>query len=305
MERRIGDEGLGDFARWQIETARHDPRLERGRGSMIADFREAMEEAERTRGLGVLGVHELAKTLERKERELGVSRADPDLSPDVSGTLQAYWERAESASIEIANGFPHFNAQALISMNSALDAMVEELVPSARDAWIEMVVNEAFAASDKENPEAAKAMTPELRERVTEVFRSQALDRFPDLIALAGKGSQRYERRLAQIDLAAPPDRPIPADLDQALAELGALRDVLEHRAGRVDAKALKAAPSLPYEEGQLVRISREQYRTYSAAVSCYGNEIPFRMIRSWPEVDDERDGPNLAGWRGYYRLGA
>jgi hypothetical protein len=46
---------------------------------MVADFWDAMEEAERTRMLGVLGLHELTKTLEREEREQGITRDDADL----------------------------------------------------------------------------------------------------------------------------------------------------------------------------------------------------------------------------------
>jgi hypothetical protein len=176
---------------------------------MVADFWDAIEEAERARSLALMGVHELAKTLERQEKELGVSREDADLPDDVFRTLQALWERAESASIEITNGFSHFNAQALLSMNSALDSLVEELVPATRDAWVRTIVNEAFRDADEKSPDAAGAMTPELRERLMDVFRSQALDRFPELVALSGKGIQRYERRLAQIGLAALPDRPI------------------------------------------------------------------------------------------------
>lgn len=63
----------------------------------------------------------------------------------------------------------------------------------------------------------------------------------------------------------APEDRPIPDDLEIALTELGAVRNVLVHRAGRIDAQAL----------------------------------------RSWPEVSDDRDGPNLARWRDYVRVTA
>lgn len=265
---------------------------------MVADFWDAIEEAERARSLALMGVHELAKTLERQEKELGVSREDADLPDDVFRTLQALWERAESASIEITNGFSHFNAQALLSMNSALDSLVEELVPATRDAWVRTIVNEAFRDADEKSPDAAGAMTPELRERLMDVFRSQALDQFPELVALSGKGIQRYERRLAQIGLAAPPDRPIPADLDQALAELGALRDVLEHRAGRVDSRALRAAPSLPYHDGQLVRIRREQYRHIPPRGRAFGRRSvcaacpwKFNRIQMCDVATASRDG--------------
>lgn len=54
-------------------------------------------------------------------------------------------------------------------------------------------------------------------------------------IPLKSSGAKRYEKGLRRVGLGAPEGRPIPADLDQALCEVGALRDVWVHRAGRVD----------------------------------------------------------------------
>jgi hypothetical protein len=103
----------------------------------------------------------------------------------------------------------------------------------------------------------------------------------------------------------APADRPIPEDLNAALSELGALRDVLVHRAGRVDEAALEQAPTLRYRAGEFARISRAEYRQYSAAIRCYALEISFRGMRGWPEVTGECNGPDLARWRDYVRVNA
>lgn len=301
----IGEDQLGAFARSQIEAARRDPRLGRMRGAMVADFWDGMEEAERVRMLGVLGLHELASSLEREEQRLGVSRGDGDLQAEAARRLQAAWERAELARVEVSNGYPHLNAQALLSMNSALDALVEEFVPSMRAIRVQWLTDQIFERAEEREPEAARKLTPETRERLVEAAQSVLADQvLPKLKGLRGSGTERYEILLAQEGLAAPSDRPIPDDLDEALTELGALRDVLVHRAGRVDAKSLQQAPSLRYEDGALVRISAEDYRKYSAAVRCYAAEIIFRSIRSWPEASDENDGPDLIGWRGYYRIG-
>jgi hypothetical protein len=101
-------------------------------------------------------------------------------------------------------------------------------------------------------------------------------------------------------------DRPIPADLDKTLTELGAIRDVLIHRASRIDTKALEQAPSLAerYRDGQLVRLTREDYRRYTAAIRCYGQDVAMRPMRSWPNVTDD-DLPDLTAWRNWYVLGA
>lgn len=77
-------------------------------------------------------------------------------------------------------------------------------------------------------------------------------------------GATRWEEPLSQVRLGAPEARPIPADMDHALAEVIQLRHVVAHRAGRVDARALRAAPSLPYTADALVRIDRADYNRYS-----------------------------------------
>ena len=127
----------------------------------------------------------------------------------------------------------------------------------------------------------------------------------PKALKPKGSGVARYEKPLRRVGWGAPADRPIPEDLNAALTELGALRDVLVHRAGRVGEVAIKQAPTLRYGTGELVRISREDYRRYSAAIRCYAQEISFRGIRGWPEVIDERDGPlgTLARLRTRQRL--
>jgi len=140
---------------------------------------------------------------------------------------------------------------------------------------------------------------------VEDVVGREADRMVPKAVKQQGSGIARYERPLRRVGWGAPEDRPIPEDLNVALTELGALRDVLVHRAGRLDDTALKQAPTLRYRRGQLVRISREDYRRYSAAIRCYAQEVSFRGIRGWPEVTDKRDGPDLARWRDYVRINA
>jgi hypothetical protein len=300
MRSRIGKENLGEFARSQVAAARSDPRLGRKRGAMVADFWAGMEEAERVRMLGIFGLHELSQALEREEQRLGVTRDSQDLTAEAERCLQAAWERAEMARIEIENGHPHLNAQALLSMNSALDAMVEEFVPALVDIGVRGLGDRLMERATRQEPEAAAQLTEEMREMLTDTVRELLSERVaPKVKRLHGSGAARYEAVLSQVGLRAPDDRPIPVDLDEALAELGALRDVLVHRAGRVDDQALKQAPSLRYQDGDLVRVSADDYRTYSAAIRCYASEIVFRSIRSWAGVSDD-DGPDLANWRNY-----
>jgi len=303
----IGEARLNDVARSEIEAARRDPRLDRGRGAAAADFWNAIEEAERVRSMSILGLHELRDVLERTEQSLGVKRTDEDLSSKHQKTLQVMWERAEMARIEIANDHPHHNAQGLIAMVSALDAMIEEFTPALRcvqsAVLAERMLGEAEKKISSELP--GKAMpNEETRKKLVEAFTSVLEKRLPKGKKPKGPGLKRYEEPLEAIGLDAPKDRPIPDDMEQAVSELLAIRNVLVHRAGRVDHKALCEAPTLDYEEGEFIRITRDQYRRYSAAIACYGREVTFRSIRSWPNVN-ETDGPELSEWHRYYRISA
>jgi hypothetical protein len=293
----VGEHYMGKRARDQLRVARHDPRLARtGTQAMIADFWDALEEAERIRTLSVLGLHELAQA---HDRDYGAESPRAS-SGGPSKAEQKSWERSAWAQAELETGFPHINAQALISMNSALDAMVEELVDFWRPRLAELLVTRLYD-SIQATADAAGKPSPHTRDEIAELVRKKQ----PKRSRLRGSGVGRYEPLLAQIGFAAPADRPIPRDLDVALTELGALRDVLVHRAGRVDARALKQAPTLNLALGAFVRVGSDDFRRYSAALRCYAQEIGFRGIRNWPEVSDEEHGPVLAEWRDHYVIGA
>ena len=290
----IGEGNLGKFAREGRERARRDPRLGRGRGAMIDDFWAALDEAERTRAWSILGLNEVRDAYEREKSDSSLEGTP--LEAAKGGQLQAIWERSEVAKAEIANDYAALNVQALVAMNSALDALVEEFVPAVQDMQVEWFADEVLMGVDGKPFEAAGASADEVRSKMLTVLPD--LLKMPKIDRLRGSGIRRYETLLAQVDLAAPADRPIPADLDEALTELGAIRDVRIHRAGRVDQKALDQSPTLRYEAGALVRLSRDDYRQYSAAIRCYAKEIIYRPLRHWPATDDEKHGPDLAGWR-------
>lgn len=294
----IGEGALVGYARKQIELARQDLRLERGHGAMVADFGVAIEEIERTRMMSILGLHELRKTYERERADFDAEGGDQQREHEV----QVSWQRAELAGAEIANDYPALNAQALVSMNSALDGLVEEFAPAVRDMPFEATLQQA----EEEVPAATDLLTPELREKMLKTIRT--LFEVPEeLEKVRGRGASRYERRLKQVGLGAPDDRTIPADLDQALREFIVIRNVLVHRAGRLTEKALKQAPSLrqSYKDGDLVRLSSEDYRTYSAAMRCYGAEVIHRLWRKTSTPVAPEEEVDLQNWRQDHLSGA
>ena len=200
----IGEDGLGDYAREQLEAARHDPRLDRGHGGMVADFGAAIEEVERTRMMAIIGLQEIRRFYYREHEDFDRTGGDRQREYD----LQAYWQRAELAQAEIENGHPSINAQALIGLYSALDALVEQFAAALRDLPVLATMNEA----EKQMPAAAEHLTPEIRARLVTAL--EKLLKIPELKRLEKKGAARYERRLRRLGLGA--RRPIPKDLDRA-----------------------------------------------------------------------------------------
>jgi hypothetical protein len=289
----IGEEHLGDFARHQLEVARHDPRVDRPRGAMVADFFAAMEEAERWREMTTWGLRELSNAVETEEQRLGVGCDDAGLLDDQRRLLQSAWERAAMAKAELANEYPYVHAVTLISMLSALDALVEELVPGVQQMMASSFFERIHLKLTDEQTKAWDELPGEHSSRIKEAIVKTLAGMLPQKPGKpSGVGASRYEDLLARAGLTAPPAAPIPVDLDEALSELASLRHVLVHRGGRVDTKALADAPTLPYEDGAFVRLTRSDYRRYSAAVRAYGTEITRRMLK-----DIMGDG-DLGDWR-------
>lgn len=300
MASPAGPGDSGDFADDQLRAARVDPRTRRGGESMVADFHDAIEEAERVRELGVWGVHELRESIENEERRLGVSRDSPNLTAEQMSALQAARERSVLAEAEIENEHPHLHAMALISMQSALDAMVEKLAPQAQQrVFVPTIVHQLLKRAREKEPAAWKALTDEQREALPGVLDEWVKEQQHEPGRVHGAGARRYEEVLAAAGLQAPPDRAIPPGLDLALAELTALRNVLVHQGGRVDETALRVAPSLSYEEGEFVRLGRSEYRRYSAAVRAYGFEVIRRLL------GEVAGGLDLENWERAYRINA
>jgi hypothetical protein len=232
------------LAEKELFDARRDPRLEHGREGMVADWWAAMHAAERAHKLGVWGLHELTLSLEREEARLGFRNGAPGTPPGVAAELQAAWERSEIAKAEQENETVELNAMTLVAMVSALDAMVEYLVPDAQEMLVRQLVEQTADLVARQAPQTSSRAPAEQQAVVKEAIVKTLREDLRKIDRLYDAGVIRWERLLKHAGLQAPANRPVPADLDEALSEIVTLRHVLVHRAGRVDPKALKAAPS-------------------------------------------------------------
>jgi hypothetical protein len=284
----------------QLADARRDPRLAHSREAVVADWWAAMGAAERVRTLADWGIHELVDSDVREERRVGASGHTDPADPRRRAASEAARQRAELARAERDNQLVEHNAMTLISMVGALDALVEELVPRARKMLVEHQSRSLVDRVREQDPDAAAQVGDANLEAIRRVVQQILDERLGDFDSSPrGAGAKRWEDVLRHAGLQAPPERPIPADLDQALTEVVALRHVLAHRAGRVDARALKQAPSLRYADGDLVRVTHADYLLYSAALWTYGQEVIRRLI------GNVAPAAPLSNWRQNYTLNA
>jgi hypothetical protein len=265
---------------------------------MAADWWAAMGAAERVRTLADWGLQELVDSEAHERQRLDAQSVANGAACEAA--LVAARERAQLAKAEKENQLVELNATTLVSMLGALDALVEGLVPAARDFLIEHLSRRMIDGARSLGPQAAAQLDDETSQALQQHVRGFVAEQLGTSDAVPqGTGAKRWESVLKHAGLQVAASRPIPDDLDTALNEMVQLRHVLTHRAGRVDDRALVKAASLPYADGDLVRISREDYRRYSAALWTYGEEIIHRVM------GDLAPAPSLEEWRQNYTLNA
>lgn len=296
----VGLERSGAYARSQLEAAARDPRLDRPHGAVVADYLAYLDEADRVRMLTLGAVFELGRA--------------PLLVDGDASARQAAWERREMAQLEVAGGHAHINALTLIGMFGNMDGFVEQLTPFFRDmasrtvdGFVDESLEKGLAEAKDEFPDTP-SLDAEQRRLVREAIRS-TLPAFDGKIPrITGQAPERWESVLSTAGLGPDDSYPLPQSLADALSELTELRNVLVHRAGRLDEKALEKCPRLAthlhYEVGQFVRIDRPAYRRYSAALRAYGTEVQRRIFRATPSMRDIIK-IELADWASHYYIGA
>ncbi len=132
-----------------------------------------MEAAWRTRMIAILGISSLAQ------------RSGEEME-----------ERVQLALAESENEFVQFNAQALVAILSALDSLVEGLVPSAREMLGTMIVDQTFKDALEKFPEVldepdAEEALAKTRDAVLELMPGLLDDRLGKVSRAKGVGVKR------------------------------------------------------------------------------------------------------------------
>lgn len=260
-DEQIGEHRLSEYARSQLESARHDPRLDRSRTSPFADFQQAVDEIIRVRLTTRIGAEALAEAEIR-----GVD----------AHQRQVAWERRELGQAEIDGDFGWLNASTLVALHGALDTLVEGVGPATDGVVVPLAAREMLSEVLAEKAEEYSAISEDYLEAFVDVVASLMLGG-RKYETLRSNGAERWENVLRHVNFALPDDQPVPEDLSRALTEACVLRDVLVHRGGRVDTKAAKACASLGFEVDEFIRLPTRRTRELSAAIIAYGLNVTHR----------------------------
>jgi hypothetical protein len=182
----------------------------------------------------------------------------------------------------------YWNAMTLVSVFGALEAHIEALTRGLHDmvvrsnedkrAQIERynrTRNRAMRGEGRHPPGAYIALT-ELGQRLSKALLLSPHSRLLPELPTADK----WEDVLKRIYLRPIEGRPLPDDLRATLNELGEVRNVLLHRMGRMDQKALDQVSEGPWRSvGERVVIDAPLYERYIAALTAYSEEI-FDRVR-------------------------
>ena len=212
-------------------------------------------------------------------------------------------ERLEVLRESARRAVVHWNAMTLVTIFGG----IEDLIESMGSGLFPMFLD-ANPSTRQKIFEHNRLRNRELREHgELSIAGAQALTRFTkavadDLLQRPLKApskelpaADRWEDLLRRIRLRPMPGRLLPEDLRLILNEFGELRNVILHRMGQLDEKALKQATQGPWTTvGDKVEITDDLYQVYIAALLAYQAEINDR-IRNLMRVPVLVD---IAKWR-------
>lgn len=212
--------------------------------------------------------------LRKETKNVALVRALADLDRQVAG--RKHLSRAERrriaeskknaalATTEVNEDFPTVNGQLLVVVWGYLEAFIEDFLAD----WVE---RRAEAVTSEE----AQGIRVRLADFIAMDDRERALFLVSEVARRApGHGGiGQFEFVVSVFGL----DGNLEPETRRALIEMGAIRNVLLHRAGVVDRQFVTVCPWLRYERGQMVRVSSDDALRYVTAVARYATELAKR----------------------------
>ena len=211
---------------------------------------------------GVTGLPHSARRVQELSEELRKLGGTPD-PPQFDPALLEFAEK------EIAEGYPRLFGQATVALWGLLECLVHDFTCSLLAYY-----PPAWQATDLLKVEVSvceyQAMSPE--ERIEYVVDWLERKKKADGVA-------RFENVLNVFGLSGA----IEDDIKKALFELQHVRNVLAHRAGRVDGRLISACPWLAAKSKERVRINKERFMLYLDACYAYASALLGRVKRRFP----------------------
>lgn len=212
-------------------------------------------------------------------------------------------ERIARLRASAQRALDHWNAMTLVtiyggiedlieSMGSGLYPLVLDANPDTRKRMFEQnrLRNRELREGGELSNGGAQALT-----QLTKALADELLQRPLKAPSKEMPAAGRWEDLLKRIKLRPMPGRPLPDDLRDTLNEFGAIRNVILHRMGRIDERALEQVIRGPWTTvDELVAIDDHLYRLYVAALIAYQAEVNDR-IRNLMKLPPLAD---IAEWR-------
>jgi hypothetical protein len=184
--------------------------------------------------------------------------------------------RAERAQREVSNGFPVLHSQHVVSIWSAIECFVEDVLV----AWVandpEFMQSERIqkikiplADFDRISESERKYFLISELQRDQSFSRRNEIEKFELLLALAGLSGN------------------IEAEIKRDLIELGHVRNVLLHRRGIADAKFVQACQWVKVRVGAHVQINSTTVERFVFAAVSYAESMRNRM-EAYFEIDGD-----------------
>jgi hypothetical protein len=161
-------------------------------------------------------------------------------------------------------------------MGSGLYPLILDANPDTRTRMFEQnrLRNRELRESGELSSGGAQALTHLTKALADELLRLP-LQAPPKEVPVADS----WEDLLKRIKLRPMPGRPLPDDLRHTLNEFGAIRNVILHRMGRIDERALEQVTGGPWTTvDEVVVIGDDLYRLDIAALIAYPAEINDRI---------------------------
>lgn len=209
------------------------------------------------RGISVL--RGMPQAIEALAKALPEPDNDPEKERRRAFRARQIEQLAKFARKEVRRRFPILHAHATVSLWTALETMIDELIVTFLENKPDLLEESPFSEI-KFSLAEYKAMPAADRNHalLTEVKKKTKASYQP--------GIGRFETLLETISLAGP----VPRQIRKDLFELFHVRNLIVHRASIADQKFAKACPWRKVTVGKQFKITRRSYTKYSRASSGY-----------------------------------